>query len=240
MRCGCLALILVAAFVTVDNPNSAQIAGHLVVAAKGGTNCASYCVEYMRGLIACIAILLVLTAAYQAAAIPNGTSYDWEGAYVGAELGYATGASNFSTTGAEGSRVSGSFDMFREFDAFAGTGSYFAGLVAGYNYVFPSRLLLGVEGDLLFPNDISGSKAVSSVSAGEASYSDTVLMSGAARGRLGYAFQSWLLYGTAGIAFSRDQINRTQINGTSGTTVAGDVDTELLTRWGVTIGGVSR
>jgi len=40
MRCGCLALILVAAFVTVDNPNSAQIAGHLVVAAKGGTNCA--------------------------------------------------------------------------------------------------------------------------------------------------------------------------------------------------------
>ena len=48
MRCGCLALILVAAFVTVDNPNSAQIAGHLVVAVKGGTDCASYCVEYGR------------------------------------------------------------------------------------------------------------------------------------------------------------------------------------------------
>jgi len=196
----------------------------------------------MRGLAAGIIVLLALTAACRAADLSIGTSsnaigsYDWAGAYVGAELGYATGASNFSAAGPVGSRLSGSFDMFREFDAFTGTGSYFAGLVAGYNYVLPSRLVLGVEGDLLFPNDISGSHAVTSVSAGEASYSDTVLMSGTARGRVGYAFHSWLLYGTAGIAFSRDQINRTQLSGTAVRAVAGDVDTELLTRWGVTIG----
>ena len=30
--------------------------------------------------------------------------------------------------------------------------------MAGYNYVFPSRLLLGVEGDMSFPNSISGSQ----------------------------------------------------------------------------------
>ena len=48
--------------------------------------------------------------------------------------------------------------------------------------------------------------------------------------------RNWLLYGTAGIAFSRDQIDRTQINGTAGKAVAGDVDTELLTRLGVTVG----
>ena len=62
--------------------------------------------------------------------------------------------------------------MFREFDAFEGTGSYFEGLEAGYNYVFPSHLVLSVEGDLSFPSDISGSQAVSSVSTGEASYSE--------------------------------------------------------------------
>jgi opacity protein-like surface antigen len=39
-----------------------------------------------------------------------------------------------------------------------------------------------------------------------------------------------------GLAFSRDQIDRTQLSGTAGRAVAGDVDTELLTRWGVTIG----
>jgi len=198
----------------------------------------------MKRLIAGIAVLLAFTAVCQAADPSLGTTrnegsignYDWDGGYVGAELGYATGASNFSATGPAGSRLSGSFDMFREFDAFTGTGSYFAGLVAGYNYVLPSRLVLGVEGDLLFPNDISGSHAVSSVSAGEASYSDTVLMSGTARGRIGYAFHSWLLYGTAGLAFSRDQIDRTQLSGTAGRAVAGDVATEPLTRWGATIG----
>ena len=196
----------------------------------------------MRGLFASIAALFALTATCRAADLPIGTSnaglvrsYDWAGAYVGAELGYATGASNWSAAGA-GGPLSGSFDVFREFDAFEGTGSYFEGLEAGYNYVLPSHLVLGVEGDLSFPSDISGSQAVSSVSAGQASYSDTLLMSGTARGRVGYAFHNWLLYGTAGLAFSRDQINRTQINGTAGKAVAGDIDTELLTRWGVTVG----
>jgi len=195
-----------------------------------------------RGTGIGIAMLLALTAACRAADLPIGTSnmgpirsYDWAGAYVGAELGYATGASNWSVTGA-GGPLSGSFDVFREFDAFEGTGSYFEGLEAGYNYVLPSHLVLGVEGDLSFPSDISGSQAVSSVSAGQASYSDTELMSGTARGRVGYAFHNWLLYGTAGIAFSRDQIDRTQLGGTAGKAVAGDIDTELLTRWGVTVG----
>ena len=50
MRCDCLTLILIAAFVIV--PDSAksteQTAGHLVVEVKGGTDCASYCAEYGR------------------------------------------------------------------------------------------------------------------------------------------------------------------------------------------------
>jgi high affinity Mn2+ porin len=197
----------------------------------------------MRGLSGGVAVLLAFTAACRAADLSIGTSsnagligsYDWAGAYVGAELGYAAGSSSWSaaTVGSGGPRLSGSFDMFREFDAFEGTGSYFEGLEAGYNYLLPTHIVLGVEGDLSFPSDISGSQAVSS---GEASYSDTVLLSGTATGRVGYAFQNWLLYGTTGIAFSRDQIDRTQINGTAGKAVAGDIDTELLTRWGVTIG----
>ena len=200
----------------------------------------------MKGLVAGISVLLALTAACRAADLSIATTteagqirnYDWAGAYVGAELGYAAGSSSWSAApvGSGGPRLSGSFDMFREFDAFQGTGIYFEGLEAGYNYVLPSHIMLGVEGDLSFPSDISGSQAVSSVSTGEASYSNTVLWSGTARGRIGYAFHNWLLYGTAGIAFSRDQIDRTQLSGTAGKAVAGDIDTELLTRLGVTIG----
>ena len=40
--------------------------------------------------------------------------------------------------------LAGSLDFFKAFDGFKGTGSYYLGLHAGYNYMFPSRLLLGV------------------------------------------------------------------------------------------------
>ena len=87
---------------------------------------------------------------------------------------------------------------------------------------------------VIFP----GTQPVSSVSTGQASYSDTVQLFGTARGRIGYAFDKWLVYGTGGFAFSRDQLERTQLSGTpiGDTAVAGDVDTELLTRLGATIG----
>ncbi len=192
----------------------------------------------MKGLVAGIALLLALTVACRAAD-PFGT-YDWAGAYVGAELGYAVGSSGWSAlpAGAAAPALTGSLDFYKPFNAFTGTGSYFEGFEAGYNYVFPSHLVLGVEGDLSFPSDISGSQTVSAISTGQASYSDTVQLFGTARGRIGYAFDKWLVYGTGGFAFSRDQLERTQLSGTpiGGTAAAGDVDTELLTRLGATIG----
>ena len=135
-----------------------------------------------------------------------------------------------------GPAAAGSFDVFHGFNAFTGTGSYFGGVDAGYNYVFPSHLMLGVEADLSFPSDISGVETVSSPLTGQASYSDTVLLFGTARGRIGYAFDNWLLYGTGGFALSRDQLDRTQLSGTAGGASAGAVDTQMLTRFGVTAG----
>ena len=41
---------------------------------------------------------------------------------------------------------------FNGFDIFKGTGSFFAGFQGGYNFMLPSRLLLGVEADASFPN----------------------------------------------------------------------------------------
>ena len=45
----------------------------------------------------------------------------------------------------------GPLDFFQPYDPFRGTGSYFAGLQAGYNVVLPNRLLLGIEADVSFP-----------------------------------------------------------------------------------------
>ena len=76
--------------------------------------------------------------------------YDWSGFYAGAHFGYAAGSSRWSATatGAAAPALIGSLDLFNGYDMFKGTGSYFAGFQGGYNYLLPSRLLLGVEADI--------------------------------------------------------------------------------------------
>ncbi len=147
---------------------------------------------------------------------PASAAYDWTGIYIGGHLGYATGWSNWSATqgGGTAPNLNGSLDFFEAYDGFEGTGSYALGLQAGYDYMFPSRLVLGVEADVSFPNTLSSSQAISSSLIGQASYQDQVEFSGTVRGRVGYAPGNWLFYATGGFAYSYDQFTRTQLSGT--------------------------
>lgn len=158
---------------------------------------------------------------------------EWTGFYLGGHFGYAGGRSNWSASDGL-SAVSGSIGLFNSYDAFSGSGSYLFGMQAGYNLMLPSRLLIGFEADFSSPNTIGGEEIVTSVSGGTASYRDTVLALGTARGKLGYAFDHWLLYATAGFAWSYDRLERTQLAGTPqvGTAVTGTVDTALTWRLG--------
>ena len=67
---------------------------------------------------------------------PQLPAYDWTGFYAGGHLGYAWGNSNWTTPG-----VSGSLDLAQPIDIFAETGSFFAGVQAGYNYMLPNRFV---------------------------------------------------------------------------------------------------
>ena len=162
------------------------------------------------------------------AAKPHEKPHDWSGLYVGGHLGAAWGRSNWS--GAGGVPLGGSFDLAQGFNAFKGTGSYFAGLQAGYNAVLPSRVVLGVEADISFPNTIDGSQTFSSASAGQASFAELVQFFGTVRGRLGYAPGNWLIYATGGFAFSFDELTRTQLTGTpvGGTATPGTVENRFM------------
>ena len=162
----------------------------------------------------------------KAPAAPPG----WSGAYLGAHVGYAGGTSDWNATGP----VSGSLDVFNAYNAFKGTGSYFAGLHAGYNVTLPSRVLLGVEADISFPNTLSGASVFAAPTIGQASYAETSKMFGTLRGRVGVVRNNWLLYATAGLAWSRDQFVRTQLIGTpvGGTATPGTVESALRTRVG--------
>jgi high affinity Mn2+ porin len=88
-----------------------------------------------------------LKAAQTSHGVPS--SYDWSGFYVGGHLGQAWGRSNWLEAP---DMISGSFSLYEPFDAFQTTGSIFAGLQAGYDYVLPNRLVVGVVADVSAPS----------------------------------------------------------------------------------------
>jgi high affinity Mn2+ porin len=138
--------------------------------------------------------------------------FDWTGFYFGGHIGYAAGMSDWSATlpGLLSSPLTGSLDLFKTYDAFKGTGSFFHGMQAGYNYMLPSRVVMGIESDISFPNTLAGTQVFGSPLIGQASFTDMVLLFGTLRGRVGYVFDHWLAYATAGFAWSHDRLTRMQ------------------------------
>src|SRR5579863_9744640 len=111
-------------------------------------------------------------------------AYDWTGFYLGAHLGDAWGSSRFAGP----AEVSGSLDLSQPYDAFKGDGSDFGGLQAGFNYMLPNRVVLGIEGDASFPSfptlagvSIGSGSMVSVPPVGPESYSETMLDFGTVR-----------------------------------------------------------
>jgi opacity protein-like surface antigen len=91
-----------------------------------------------------------LKAAQTSYGVPS--SYDWSGFYVGGHLGQAWGRSNWLEAP---DMISGSFSLYEPFDAFQTTGSIFAGLQAGYDYVLPNRLVVGAVTEVSAPSNIT-------------------------------------------------------------------------------------
>jgi high affinity Mn2+ porin len=189
-----------------------------------------------QGAFAADALLPVKAPPQQAQDKPQANFYDWSGFYAGAHFGYAAGSSRWSatSTGAAAPPLKGALDLFNGYDMFKGTGSYFVGFQGGYNYLLPSRLLLGVEADIGFPNTLGGTATFSSPATGTASHAEQVEMSGTLRGRIGYApnlgIGNWLFYATGGLAWTYDQFTRTQIAGmpVGGTAAPGTVENLFL------------
>ncbi len=172
----------------------------------------------------CSAVAAIVPARAADAILPTkapplnaASAYDWTGFYLGGNVGYAWGNSNWSTPGA-----SGSLSLAQPIDTFNESGSFYAGVQAGYDYMLANRWVIGGEIDLSTPSfqNLSGI-SVGGITTfnspfGLETYSETVLDSGTVRGRIGYAPGNWLLYATAGFAWSYDQLSLT--NATTGAT----------------------
>ena len=62
-----------------------------------------------------------------------------------------SGTSNWTASSPRAPNVSGSLSLAQRIDIFSQTGSFFAGLQAGYNYMLPNRIVVGGEVDATFP-----------------------------------------------------------------------------------------
>src|SRR5215467_9817174 len=118
------------------------------------------------------------------------TSFDWTGFYVGGHVGYARGNARVNLVDDDVTNFSHAF------------GSVTAGLQGGYNYVLPSRLLLGIEADASFPNFLAGDDLAWFRTTRDTDTAEKIDFMSTVRGRLGYAFDHWMVYATGGFAWS--------------------------------------
>jgi len=118
------------------------------------------------------------------------SSFDWTGFYVGGHVGYSRGNARVNLVDDDVTNFSHAF------------GSVTAGLQGGYNYVLPSRLLLGVEADMSFPNHLAADDLAWFRTTPDTDIAEKIEFMSTVRGRLGYAFDHWMVYATGGFAWS--------------------------------------
>lgn len=129
--------------------------------------------------------------------------FTWTGAYIGLQGGYDWNRASTTEDGGHSANVDG----------------FIGGLYGGYNWQTATNWVLGIDGS------INWSGASGSAPSTIANTAD-VNWKGLIRGRLGYAWDRFMLYGTAGAA----------VAGFSATTGAPDNGSGSATPWGWTVG----
>jgi high affinity Mn2+ porin len=128
---------------------------------------------------------------------PVSTIYDWTGFYLGGHVGYGAG-----------SLGGGANPLLNQAVIFpASITGLFAGFQGGYRYQFLNHLVLGLEGDVSFPNAVDPLKQI------PAPFNSVLDTFGSVRAVGGVAIGRWLPYVTAGAAWARTHVNVNEIDG---------------------------
>ncbi|MBO0902759.1 outer membrane protein [Jiella sonneratiae] len=138
--------------------------------------------------------------------------YDWSGLYIGINGGYAWGNVDTSTTIPAGSNING---VASALAIASGTGGFdsnggLAGVQVGYNYQ-TGPYVVGVEADVDWSGlDDTRDSGIFTLGGFNARTTDDLDMNVLAtvRGRLGYAMDRLLVYGTGGLAWSDATVRR--------------------------------
>ena len=131
--------------------------------------------------------------------------FSWTGAYIGLQGGYDWNRASTDMGGGNSANVDG----------------FIGGLYGGYNWQTATNWVLGIDGSINW----SGASGSAAVGPPPVANSAEVNWKGLIRGRLGYAWDRFMLYGTAGAAVAGVSASTTTPDG-SGT----------ATPWGWTVG----
>ena len=147
-----------------------------------------------------VALALMLGAAVPATAadavveevaVEVAPVFVWTGGYIGLQGGYAWGQSHY---------VVPSNGVYLDPDP----DGWLGGVYGGFNYQLSNNVVLGIEGDFAFAN-VEGDGLLydaAGVLIPDFSTHAEMNWSGAVRGRIGYAFDRFLPYVAAGLAFA--------------------------------------
>ncbi len=129
--------------------------------------------------------------------------FTWTGAYFGVNAGYiTTDQSRVSTFGINGVGAANVASGARPALVSLDKDGFTAGGQIGYNYQFTpgAGVVVGVEADAAY-TDLQSNRFVSGTTGALSGYRSSLDFLGTVRGRIGYAFDRVLVYGTGGFAY---------------------------------------
>jgi high affinity Mn2+ porin len=122
---------------------------------------------------------------------PINTGYDWNGWYAGGQIGYGRGAASPTLSGPNLAHSSNAF------------GSLEGGLEIGYDRVLSSRLYVGGVAGVSFPHFFEDGVVASGSLTQGANVTEKLDAVSTLRCHLGLSSDSWVMYGTGGLAASQ-------------------------------------
>ena len=128
---------------------------------------------------------------------PPPAIYDWTGWYFGGHVGYSRGTASVGILDPDPTSFNPPL------------GALYGGVQAGYNHVLPSRVLLGVEADISFPNYLSADDVAWSRTTPQTDIAEKVDFVATLRGRVGYVLGHWMVYATGGFAWMKGRFLQT-------------------------------
>jgi opacity protein-like surface antigen len=154
-------------------------------------------------------------------------TYDWTGFYIG-------GHGSYGWSNSDGTLINTATGAAFPSAGGHSSSAWHGGGQIGYDYMLPSHIVVGIVADVSSgtSNTTTNVFPVSTTT----TQADT-FASGTVHGRLGYAIDNVLLYGTAGWNWVDADSTRTQVAGQVGNAVAGTVETVDASREGWTVGG---